>query len=63
MNIETRIALRKTREKIQMKIAWALPKWLVRWASVRMIAHATTNEYGNTIVPDLSAMDALERWE
>jgi len=54
--------IRKLKEKLQMKIAWGLPKWLVMWASVRMIANATTGEYGSTIVPDLSAMDALKRW-
>ena len=63
MNIEMRYELRKIKEKIQMKIAWALPEWLVMWASVRMIAHATQGQYGNTIVPELSAMDALKRWD
>jgi len=63
MNTETRITIRKICEKIQMKIAWALPNWLVMWASVKMIAHATQGEYGNTIVPELTAMDALKRWE
>jgi hypothetical protein len=50
-------------EKIQMWIAWKLPRWLVRWASVRMIAHATTGRYSTTVVPEISAMDALQRWE
>ena len=63
MNIETRIKLRQIREKIEMKIVWALPRWLINWASVRMIAYATQGEYGDTIVPELTAMDALKRWE
>ncbi len=63
MNIETRIFIREIREKLHMKIAWALPRWLVMWTSVRMIAHATQGEYGTTIVPELSAMDALKRWD
>jgi len=57
-----KIRIREIKEKLQMKIAWALPKWLVMWTSVRMISHATTGEYGSTIVPELSAMDALKRW-
>ena len=57
-----KIRIREIKEKLQMKIAWALPKWLVMWSSVRMIAHATQGEYGSTIVPELSAMDALDRW-
>lgn len=52
----------KMKDKIQMAIAWKLPKWLVKWAAVRLIAHATTGKYGSTVVPDLSAMEALNRW-
>lgn len=51
------------KEKLQMWVAWKLPKWLVMWASVRLMAHATTGKYGTTIVPELSAIDALKRWE
>lgn len=51
------------KEKLQIWVAWKLPRWLVRWASVRMIAHATGGRYSITIVPDLTAMTALERWD
>lgn len=51
------------KDKIQMWFAWRLPKWLVKWAAVRLVAHATTGEYGSTVVPELTAMDALKRWE
>ena len=51
------------KEKFQMWFAWSLPKWLVMWAAVRLIAHATTGKYGTTVVPELSAMDALKRWD
>lgn len=51
------------KEKLQMWFAWRLPKWLVKWAAVRLMAHATTGEYGSTVVPELTAMDALKRWE
>ena len=51
------------KEKVKMWLAWKLPKWLVMWASIRMIANATQGIYSSTIVPELGAMDALERWE
>lgn len=51
------------KDKLQMWIIWKLPKWLIKWASIRLIAHATTGKYSSTIVPELSAMDALKRWE
>ena len=44
-------------------IAFHLPKCLVYWATIRLIAYATTGKYGNTVVPELTAMDALKRWE
>jgi len=50
-------------KKIQMTIAWAMPKWLVKWCAVRLIANATTGKYSDQIVPELTAVDALERWE
>ena len=61
--IRLKIFVRETKEKLQMKLVWALPRWMIKWASVRMIAHATQGEYGDTIVPELSAMDALDRWQ
>lgn len=51
------------RNKIWMAIAWRLPKWLVYWCFIRVVAHATTGAYSSQIVPDLTAMDALKRWE
>lgn len=49
-------------ERFYRRIAWILPKRLVMWAYIRVVAHATTNEYGRTIVPELTAMDALDRF-
>lgn len=49
-------------EKIIMYVAWKLPKRLVMWCAIRVIAHATQGEYSTQIVPDLTAMDALKRW-
>ena len=53
----------KLREKFALWLAWKLPHSLAMWCAVRVFAHATQGEYGSTIVPELSAMDALKRWE
>jgi hypothetical protein len=49
-------------DKIKMKIAWVLPKWLVYWAGIRMAAHATQGEWGHEYPDDVSVMDMLKRW-
>jgi len=40
-----------------------LPKSLVGWCAIRVIANATTGEYSNQVVPELTAMEALDRWK
>lgn len=50
------------REKILIKIAWALPKSLVYWCAVRLMVYATQGKYENQVVPALLAIDALRRW-
>ncbi len=49
-------------DNIQMWIAWKMPRWLVKWCAVRLMAHATAGRWGHQIVPELAAMDALQRW-
>ena len=49
-------------DKIWLWVAYRLPKDLVKWAAVRLGAHATTGKHSNTVVPELSFMDALNRW-
>ena len=61
--IEMRYQMRKFTERVQMKIAWSLPHWLVRWATIHCVAHATTGKYGDTVVPELTAMEAVGRWD
>ena len=48
--------------KFWMWIAWRVPRRLVYFASIRLIANAIQGEYSSTVVPDLTAMDALKRW-
>lgn len=61
--LEMKILSNRFREWFWKELAWLLPKNLVMWATIRLIAHATQGKYGTTIVPELTAMEALERWE
>jgi hypothetical protein len=53
----------KRKEKIASVIAYRLPRRIVYWCAIRLMVEATTGEYSSQIVPDLTAMDALKRWE
>ena len=53
---------RRTIELWTIKLAWALPRKLAYWAAIRVISNATTGQYSNQIVPELYAMEALDRW-
>jgi len=50
-------------EKALWKITFWMPKKLVYLCTMRLIAFATQGEYGDTVVPELPAMEALNRWE
>lgn len=50
-------------EKFWIKIAQWVPHQLAYWCAVRVVTNATTGPYSNQVVPDLTAMDALQRWE
>ena len=50
------------KEKLQMAIVWRLPKWLIMWAAIRLFANATTGKYSGQIVTELTAIEALKRW-
>jgi hypothetical protein len=50
-------------EKMLLWLVYKLPKRLVYWCAIRVMAHATTGQYSNQIVSELTAMDALKRWE
>lgn len=49
-------------ERVLMWIAWHLPRKVVYWCSIRLMANETQGPYSSQIVPELKAMDALERW-
>lgn len=44
-------------------VAWKLPHNIVMWAYVRVVAHGTTGRWSNTLVPDVTAMEILKRWD
>ena len=44
-------------------LAFRLPMQIAYWCAIRVIAHATTGKFSTTVVPELTAMDALGRWE
>ena len=54
-------ALRTQQVYLPLAIAHRLPRWLRYWVTLDSIAKATTGKYGNTVVPELRAMDVLDR--
>ncbi|MEE8240134.1 MAG: hypothetical protein V3R16_02600 [Nitrospirales bacterium] len=50
-------------EKFWIWLVWKLPRDLVYWCAIRAGAAATTPPYGHQLVPDLTFMQALKRWE
>jgi len=52
-----------TTERAYIWIANHLPRRIVYFAAIRLIAHATQGKWSDQIVPELGAMDALGRWD
>lgn len=50
-------------ERFYKWLAWKLPRELILWATIRLVAHATTGKFGDTVVPELTATDAIKRWD
>lgn len=63
VKIEGRYQATKHRDKLLRAIVWKLPRRLVMWSAIRVMAHATTGPWSSQIVPDLTAIDALKRWD
>lgn len=51
------------KEKFCRWLAWRMPRSLVMWCGIRIVAHATSGPYAEAVFPDPSAMDAIKRWE
>jgi hypothetical protein len=43
-------------------IAKFLPKSVVLYCAIYVMSYSTTGKYSNTIVPELSGMDAIKRF-
>ena len=61
--IELKYRAKRVHERLLRKIVWMLPHRVVMWAFIRVVAHATTGKWGDQIVPELTAMNALKRWD
>ena len=44
-------------------IALMLPRKLVYWCGIRLLTHATAGKYSYQVVPELTVLKALKRWE
>ena len=43
-------------------IVGLLPRKLVYFCFMQVMAYSTTGKYGSTVVPDLTGMDAIKRY-
>ncbi len=50
------------KEKLTMWIVWHLPRCMIVWAAIRLMAHATTGEYAHQDTSAITFADALNRW-
>ncbi len=55
--------MRRGYESFMLWLVYRLPKSLVYWCAIRLICNATTGKHSGQIVPELKAMDALDRWD
>jgi hypothetical protein len=55
-------SFREWHETTLLRIVRRLPRWLVYWCAVRLMAHATQGKWSNQCASDLTAIEALQRW-
>lgn len=58
-----RYEISKRYEMFMHWLAAHLPRQLIYFASIQLIAHATTGKHSSTDPHDLNVVDALKRWE
>ena len=54
---------RIVKEGLTMWVAWHLPRYLVMWCYIRVVAHASTGQFDDTNFHNLSIVTALKRWD
>jgi hypothetical protein len=50
-------------DRFYLWLANHLPRRLAYWCAMRLWVHGTTGAYGATVVPELTVLDALRRWD
>ena len=50
------------KEKMNIRIAWLLPKTLVMWCFYRVLAHASSGKYGNETPCGMTWETIADRW-
>lgn len=50
-------------EKLQTAIVWRLPRWVIKWATVRLFANATTGNLQYVPVDQVTYSEAMNKWE
>jgi hypothetical protein len=61
--VHLRYELSKRQERALTALVWRLPRKVVYWSAIRLLAHATTGRWSSQVVPELYIFDALKRWE
>ena len=51
------------KDKFFMWLVWKLPNRIVFWAAMRVWTYGTIGKYGDTIVSELTVIEAMKRWE
>jgi len=50
------------KDKFYLWLSYRLPKELIEWCAIRLMVNATTGKYSDQVVPELTAIEALNRW-
>lgn len=61
--IDFKYEYHKKIEKLWFWFIWKLPRKLIYFSAIRLGVNATIGEYENTVVPELTFIDALKRWD
>ena len=51
------------RERLLIWLSSRMPRGLVYWCAIRLFVHATVGRYSGQVVPELTALEALRRWD
>jgi cytochrome c-type biogenesis protein CcmH/NrfF len=50
-------------EQVLVWIIWRLPRRIVYWAAIRLMAHATTAVYPTRTPDGVTILEALDAWD